>query len=509
MWRLWFTLFFSWLVAAGCDDEEPHPELSSDGGAGDLFEISDPSDSALDPIAEVELFEIETSIVENPRNTLSAIISVTTTAPTSVQVLFESNETAEQHTSLSSLNTHHQITIVGLRGDTTYILRLVVRLADGVEIDSEPLTFTTGELPSDFPEFDVVIHDAARVQPGFTLFGVAPSETTSGGYHYVGVDEQGEVVWYYRDTVAQPDLVRDIKMLSDGTLLMSLFNEYRIITIGGETVASVRSEEAGLLLHHDGVQLPSDNLLLLAHEIVEMTVETLDPLTPVRVDGDRIVEVTLGGLQVWNWSTFDWLDTERFPGQLSRTLNRHRAYEWTHGNAVVFVEDEQAILYSARHQSWVIKLDYPSGEIIWRLGPQGDFTLLPGGEWFYSQHAPEMDSGGTILIYDNGNERPDVEQPYSRAVAYRLDETELTAEQIWEYRTEYYTGFLGDADLLPNGNVLVCAGGVMVSDAVYPDPDEPTIVEVTMDDPAEVVWELTGIGNTYRAIRLTSFWPED
>ena len=53
------------------------------------------------------------------------------------------------------------------------------------------------------------------------------------------------------------------------------------------------------------------------------------------------------------------------------------ANDWTHGNAVVETPDG-ALLYSCRHQDWLIKIDYAngvgSGDVIWRLGKEGDFT---------------------------------------------------------------------------------------------------------------------------------------
>ena len=71
-----------------------------------------------------------------------------------------------------------------------------------------------------------------------------------------------------------------------------------------------------------------------------------------------------------------------------------------------------------------------SGDVLWRLGPGGSLTLEGQGELQYHQHAPEVQPDGTILLYDNGNDRPGTDpaatdpagRPYSRTVRYAIDD---------------------------------------------------------------------------------------
>jgi arylsulfate sulfotransferase len=64
-----------------------------------------------------------------------------------------------------------------------------------------------------------------------------------------------------------------------------------------------------------------------------------------------------------------------------------------------------------------VKIDYNdgqgAGDILWRLGYQGDF-LLQGGtdpeDWFYAQHDANIvsvNSSGVfqLMLFDNGNQR--------------------------------------------------------------------------------------------------------
>jgi arylsulfate sulfotransferase len=101
-------------------------------------------------------------------------------------------------------------------------------------------------------------------------------------------------------------------------------------------------------------------------------------------------------------------------------------------------------------------------------------------EWQYGQHAPfilpDFDNDPDtidILLFDNGDYRfafdkelqraianNEIVAPelYSRMVHYRINEREMTIEQIWQFGKElgepYYSRWCGNARLLENGNRL-------------------------------------------------------
>ncbi len=137
---------------------------------------------------------------------------------------------------------------------------------------------------------------------------------------------------------------------------------------------------------------------------------------------------------------------------------------------------------------------------------------------WYGNHAPVIRPDGSILLFDNGNERPVPGPPYSRAVRVVIDDSapdpsQWTARQTWEFRTDdlvtgepLYADFLGDADQLANGNVLVGAGGI---GQVVP-PARGRIIEVvpTGASGGDIVWDvsLPDTYTSYRAERLTSLY---
>lgn len=301
----------------------------------------------------------------------------------------------------------------------------------------------------------------------------------------VGVDGAGEVVWAYTDDEGV-DQHRYARPMPDGTLWLLTAAGGRHITPGGRTLSEIANPDLDDLTH-DICPLPDGDILLLEKDTREIDVPALGGVVPVF--GVDLVRLAPDGAVRWVWTSFDHLDTERFPGTLSQTV-RSEGYDWLHANAVSLNPDGRTVLLSLRHQSWILQIDLGTGEVDWILGEGGDFTLT-AGEWFYNQHGPEMTERGTVLVYDNGNERPDEGRRRSRAVEYRLDPDTREAAQIWEWPSPYYTSSFGNARLLEDGNILADVGNIQNSAA--------SVVELTPD--GTVSWQIDADQMVYRAER--------
>jgi hypothetical protein len=494
------------LVGQSCAGTADDAEAVTDtAAAGETVEETNNTTKDVEP-AEVEQPQvlIENAVVEpNPNSVLSAIVSFSTSEPCRGWLRVSSGG-HQFETGLSYQDTQHKIVVVGMRADSEYSLQ--IQLAD-LDIDGPVLSFTTPSLPSGIPEFEFTAHQPAKASPGITLFGVEDgiNENNAQGSNkplYIGVDEAGYVVWYYADANTAVRNDRQAQLLADGTILISLLKGFRVISIGGDTLVDIPGGPAlGGMLHHDAVQLPDGSFAALARET-----QTIDG---EKFRGDRIVQADSSGTKLlWSWSAFDHLDTSFMPGNLSKKVGKKDgAHDWTHANGLSYLPDDQSFLISMRHHNHVIKVDHKSGNVVWTLGEGGDFELT-AGSWFYSQHSPNWRNDGRMLIYDNGNERPGPDK-YSRAVAYQVDEKAMTAQELWSFTTDYYTSFLGSTRWLENGNILVCAGGQNAKLGNVPGPPVPgvaQIVEVTMDSPAEKVWEIKTQGFVFRATRTPSFW---
>jgi len=430
-------------------------------------------------------------------NVLLWTISAETEEPGAAQVTFSYEGGPLRKTGFSEPGTSHEWILVGLRAEEPHNVTLSGMSEGGVTWPEHSGTFTTGELPEEIAAVSVNAVADANLEPGFTAFG--PGVEQIYGF---AVDDEGEVVWYHTDPeIRSSMLARQYKELPGGDLFSMTQTGYEIMSPAGDVSLQYPAQgDTGRPIHHDAILLPSGNVLALSNETQTLTVPELGG--EVKVLGDVLLELSPSGEELWRWSTFEHLDTQRFPTELSKNESRSGAgFDWTHANGLFYVAADDSILVSLRSQQWIIKISRDDGQVLWRLGHEGDFELLEG-QWFSAQHAPELHEDGLLLLYDNGNERETEGSPFSRAVGFSLDESARTARQVFSFETEHFTGKLGGARRLNNGNVLVCAGGVNRS-------DQAIISEVEFGTGKEL-WSLRlgkpGL-NVYRAERLSESWP--
>ena len=320
-------------------------------------------------------------------------------------------------------------------------------------------SFSKLEPPSWAPEVNVVVYDQDLMQPGWTVFGPNMNANKGEEEHpsYFAFDESGELVWYYEqpgDVITYGN--KDLEVLPDGNYLIHIDKGFRVIEPDGKLVFEFDSIDLGLgEIHHDITFTPDRTFIAIASKVVELEAAWTQRPGVNKITTELLVEVDYTGDIVWVWDSLDHLDINRIALEQARGPLGGGTYDWLHANGMQYFEDDDSILLSLRSQSWVIKIDHATGEVVWRLGWGGDFELSnrnPADQavWFSAQHAPELHSDGTILIYDNGNERAWTNELFSRAVIYQLDETTMTAHQTWQYETDYYTDFVGDVDLLEN-----------------------------------------------------------
>jgi hypothetical protein len=246
--------------------------------------------------------------------------------------------------------------------------------------------------------------------------------------------------------------------------------------------------------------------------------------------GDALVDLDENFNPVWTWSTFDWLDVNRHPMEFTAAAG----YDWTHCNCVQLAPDGNLVL-SSRHQNWVMKIDYEGGNgdgtILWRLGYQGDFTLVGSQtadtDWFFAQHFPNIlftagDQITSLSVMDNGNDRcyampggcaatnPAPPPPFTRAAIFKIDETAMTAQVAWQYPLNEYSYWGGNVMELINGDIEICASEPVPIGAPQPPSDVPSqVVELTNGPSSSViVWQMTvSPGGTYRSYRIPSLYP--
>ncbi|MFK8050430.1 MAG: aryl-sulfate sulfotransferase [Halioglobus sp.] len=478
--RLASALLVSFIVLASACGGGGSSGSGGDSDAG--------SESPNENVIDVVPTDIDFRVSAHSSNVLMVEVRVKTDEEAQVSIEFESSETERRRTSTSAASTTHEFTVFGLRPETNYQFTALVTDQSGETISSDLQTFTTSSLPFELPDLELKSSNERRY-PGVTFFAVSGENA-----RFMAVDEAGVPVWYLDDTDV-PMLSNSpvIKHLGENRLMLMLNREVRVIDMVGNLLSVYELPT----YHHEATILKNGNIVVLTNEYGEFGGNTLQ--------GDRIEEYNPSGELVWLWSSFEHLDTFRFPGELSTRLSRDGAYEWTHSNAI-FEQEDGSLLLSVRSQSWVVNIDHMTGDINWILGSSegtsreslhDKFISLQSGSLISAQHAPLQMANGDYLIYDNRNEAElRGTDNNSRGVAYQLDSLKMTATQVWEFVVDKYTKSLGDIDELPNGNILITAGGPGSNENAH-------LVEVTAEEPAQVVWELhVNNESIYRAERV-------
>ncbi|MGA2133815.1 MAG: aryl-sulfate sulfotransferase [Bryobacteraceae bacterium] len=268
--------------------------------------------------------------------------------------------------------------------------------------------------------------------------------------------------------------------------------------------------------HHDAIQtLPNGYMALYVDEEKIFPAGTQGDTSglPVDIIGDMILVVNTNWQITWYWDSFDAAGGGNGYPQMpvSRTAVLAEtcgvgtagcppiyllsagniaplAHDWLHSNALYYwpaPQDDNTtggdIIWSSRHQDWIFKLDYKdgtgTGDILWRMGPSGDFTITntfnDPWPWFSHQHEVGIENGGSgeMTLLDNGNTRvsnPGVSTggisglglscgPYdcdSRGMALTFNDidTPLTVTPVVAFDLGGFSVAMGSAQLLSDSN---------------------------------------------------------
>ena len=271
--------------------------------------------------------------------------------------------------------------------------------------------------------------------------------------------------------------------------------------------------------HHDLAVLPNGNVLTLVWKSYpgeEWIARGRDPeFTTEVVWGTCIVEVEPsgedGGEIVWQWEAINHLvqnfdpdlpnygAPSEFPGRLDvNYMASSNDPDWLHTNSIAYNVDLDQIMISSRdfNELWIIdhgvpndQTSGPNGEFLYRWGnPEAYGRGTAADRVLHSQHDARWIQDGQIMVYSNGNERPEgfystvevITPPLNADGSYDLDPEEPwgPAGTDWRYPSildsEFFSQNTSGAHQLPNGNILITEGAT------------GELREVTLNE--EVVW---------------------
>jgi len=431
-------------------------------------------------------------IEPNPRMSLSCYVSWTTSEAANSAVEF-GVDGYQFRVVDDALATEHRVHVVGMHAETAYDIKAVS--TSPTATGSAEGDFTTGKLPSNAPaRGTLVANEPEKMQPGWTLMnyqvGGSSSFSTSPCIVLI-VDEEGIPVWYFvhGDSADQFGMT-STDWLPNGNILIGNASAEppREVDLEANIVWEGPTGGSPAASHHTG-KLSTGNYLMVRESNTSARVEEINPQNQV----------------VWTWDLYDHIQPKT------------TAADWCHLNAVSVNEERDILYFNCRFQG-LFAVNRASKELLWQMGAAiddsmtGDITYLPSNAArFNDSHDPDVHTDGTVLFYDNqgwsshmGGEGNGTF--HTRVVEYTLDEANKQATLSWEfpgsftvdawYTDEWMTPIWGEADRLPNGNVLVTAG-------VRGAGTNTRIFEVTRA--GEVVWGIEWPENngSYRADRLS------
>ncbi|MFZ7102529.1 MAG: aryl-sulfate sulfotransferase [Peptococcaceae bacterium] len=462
---------------------------------------------------------------------LTALIMFDTPQPARIELTVKGKNS---HSTIShnfkTFTKHHEIPVYGLYAGKNNEVKLKIDYKKGETI-TKRFIIETSPLPSDFPNVDVLKAVPGQVEDGLTFMVGSFAEVNRP----FAVDINGDIRWYLDDKNA--GVVGPIRRLANGHIqLVSEKLEkspyYHASFYEMDLMGKIYTEFLRTGIHHEVREMPNGDFIVVTEKAGRDTTEDyiviLDRETGLVKDRIDCREI------------FNICPDPQKPS--SDPTYGDDTHDWLHINAVWYVEEDNSILVSARHQDVVFKVDLDTKEVLWILSDPNDYwpenliekILTPVGknfEYQYGQHAVMKLPNGDIFLYDNGNYRSkdpatalEAKDNYSRGVIYRVNENDLTVKQIWQYGKErgssLFTSYIGDVDYFGGKHYLINFGGIAFNnDGSIANSPWPLvagegygiahIIEINKD---KVIFEIEVNGitaaNYYRVERMKAYKDE-
>jgi hypothetical protein len=294
----------------------------------------------------------------------------------------------------------------------------------------------------------LVYRDKAKSCGGYTLFSPVR------GHHADLLDPEGRIVhqWHH------PEGIQHVKWLSNGRLLVQSLppdSAEGAEHIGGSAGALLELDEDGKVvweyrdpyMHHDYQRLANGNTLVIrwAKLPADITARVrgghVASGDPDWMWGDVVTEIDPGGSVVREWRSWEHLSTDH---HVKCPLESRK--EWTHLNSIEITTGGDWLL-SFRLTSTIAIVDAQTGDVRWRWGTD----VLS-----HQHHATELEDGH-ILVFDNGCHRREMPS-FSQIIEIDREGDKI----VWRYQGEpilaFYSFMISGCERLPNGNTLITEG---------------------------------------------------
>ncbi len=335
-----------------------------------------------------------------------------------------------------------------------------------------------------------VLH-AGRTGDGY-LF-LAPS-SGPGQRGLMILDNAGDVVWFRPTTPHTAMNFRTAMFKGEPVLTWWQGRADRGLGRGEHVIVDASYHEIARFPAGGGRQSDLHEFLLTQRGTALVTSYEVRTMDTTAFGGERNGKVIGGIVQelevpsariLFEWKSLDHVPIDETHARVTGSL------DYFHVNSID-VDGDGNLLVSARNTWAVYKISRKTGEVLWRLGGRkSDFTMGKGTVFAWQHDARHQNGGRQIRIFDDGAQ-PAV-APQSRALVISLDHVNRRATLVGKYTHKpggILSRFMGNAQLLDNGNVLVGWGS------------EPFITEFGPSGEIRFDARLPHGGQNYRAFRF-------
>ncbi len=387
-------------------------------------------------------FEAEASLSESMPTAMT--VRWSTDAAATSRVEWGTGSHYGEVVALDGTRTEHAVAVAGMPAGTAIHWRAISEI-DGETVSSGDQVLQTGAMPNDLPVLTVESAEPVRAGSGFVLGYTVGSDTS-----VILFDHKGNPTWWWRDD--NPNFMpNQVRVSRDQRGIMFSASSYdREEELGAIYQISWTGEILETTIapnsHHDFIEHEDGTLAYCAMDIREVGDQS--------IVGDAIVEIPPGGnaetdaVVVWT----SWDDLPMTATEAGDSGYYPYGLDWIHCNGLSYNEDENDYFMSSYALKTVMRIDRAEGKLEWSFGGDASDFELSRQDAFAHAHSPTY-SDGTLWLFDNGGQGGTAP---SRAVAYTLDETTMTAEESWSFDAggAYSSSILGDVELVDGGYLM-------------------------------------------------------
>lgn len=293
-------------------------------------------------------------------------------------------------------------------------------------------------------------------------------------------DMEGNLLWYLPDIpgVIEKDMtVRDLKPTPFGTLtFITVKNIYEVDYDGnilweGPRSNFIKKFDSLEMYHHEFTRLNNGHYMAATNksEFIELGIdsnEAVQKVVPMLrfIDDKPYRRVIMGGLieldehgnALWEWNSSPYIATDTL---FVKKVPKHPDEMGPHLNSFYFDESNKIIYMSFKNANHILKVAYPSGEVLARYNGLSDDPPV-----FCGQHAVHLNNTGNVILFNNNHKAYHYNNQEHVSSLVELATSGNNIKKVWEFPLDIDTatapsGPAGGSMLqLPDGCYIGCGG---------------------------------------------------